>query len=42
VAVFPLSRHYASTRPRAGLLLGYGAVEADRIEEGLRRLRRCL
>jgi GntR family transcriptional regulator/MocR family aminotransferase len=42
VAVFPLSYHFVSTPPRAGLLFGYGAIPSDRIEEGLRRLRRCL
>ncbi len=41
VSVFPLSYHYVSTRPRAGLLFGYGAIPVDRIAEGLRRLRRC-
>ena len=41
VSVFPLSYHYVSTRPRAGLLFGYGAISLDDIAEGLRRLRRC-
>jgi GntR family transcriptional regulator/MocR family aminotransferase len=27
--------------PRAGIMLGYGAIEAARIAEGLRQLRRC-
>jgi GntR family transcriptional regulator/MocR family aminotransferase len=27
--------------PRAGIMLGYGAIETARIAEGLRRLRRC-
>jgi DNA-binding transcriptional MocR family regulator len=27
--------------PRSGLVLGYGAIATDQIEEGLRRLRRC-
>ena len=27
--------------PQAGIMLGYGAIEAARIAEGLRRLRRC-
>jgi len=26
---------------RAGIVLGYGGIATDRIEEGLRRLRRC-
>lgn len=42
VALFPLSPHYFSMRPRQGLLFGYGAIATDRIEEGLRRLRGCL
>jgi GntR family transcriptional regulator/MocR family aminotransferase len=41
VAVFPLSRNYASRPARQGLLFGYGAIAAERIEEGLRRLRQC-
>jgi hypothetical protein len=28
--------------PQPGLLLGFGAIPTHRIEEGLRRLRRCL
>lgn len=42
VALLPLSPHFVSTPPRAGLLIGYGAISADRIEEGLRRVRECL
>jgi GntR family transcriptional regulator/MocR family aminotransferase len=42
VAVFPLSYHHLTTRPRPGLLLGYGAIPGNRIEAGLRRLHRCL
>ena len=42
VAVLSLSYHYVSMPPRPGLLIGYGAIATDRIEEGLRLLRRCL
>jgi GntR family transcriptional regulator / MocR family aminotransferase len=42
VAILPLSYHYSGTRSRAGLLLGYGAIASDHLEEGLRRLRSCL
>ncbi len=42
VAIFPLSLHYAATRPRQGFLFGYGAIDLERIPEGLTRLRRCL
>jgi GntR family transcriptional regulator/MocR family aminotransferase len=42
VAVTPLSTHHVVTPPRPGLLLGYGAIAADRIEAGLKRLKRCL
>jgi GntR family transcriptional regulator/MocR family aminotransferase len=41
VAVIPLSRHYLE-QPRPGLMLGYGAIPADRIGDGLRRLAACL
>jgi GntR family transcriptional regulator/MocR family aminotransferase len=41
VAVVPLSRHFRDTPPRDGLLVGYGAIAVDHIEEGLRRLRAC-
>jgi DNA-binding transcriptional MocR family regulator len=27
--------------PRAGIVLGYGAIDTDRIEAGLERLRRA-
>jgi GntR family transcriptional regulator/MocR family aminotransferase len=34
--------HFARAEPLpAGLVLGYGLISVDRIEEGLRRLRRC-
>jgi GntR family transcriptional regulator/MocR family aminotransferase len=42
VAVLPMSYHYLTTPPRPGLLLGYGAIPADRIADGLRRLSDCL
>jgi GntR family transcriptional regulator/MocR family aminotransferase len=42
VAVLPLSYHYLADPRRQGLLIGYGAIETDRIGEALRRLRRCL
>jgi GntR family transcriptional regulator/MocR family aminotransferase len=42
VAVLPLSRHYLAAPLRQGLLIGYGAIEADRITEALGRLGRCL
>jgi GntR family transcriptional regulator/MocR family aminotransferase len=41
VAMLPLSRHYVDTRPRPGLLIGYGAIAVDPIEQGLARLRAC-
>jgi GntR family transcriptional regulator/MocR family aminotransferase len=42
VAVLPLSYHYLAERARQGLLIGYGAIETDRIGEALRRIGRCL
>jgi GntR family transcriptional regulator/MocR family aminotransferase len=42
VSMLPMSYHHVTTPPRAGLLLGYGALECDRIAEGLRRLSECL
>jgi GntR family transcriptional regulator/MocR family aminotransferase len=41
VAVQKLSTLAISRSPRAGLLLGYGAIAREHIPEGLRRLRRC-
>lgn len=38
VAVQPLSGFRIPQPPRAGLALGYGAIEADDIGEGLLRL----
>jgi GntR family transcriptional regulator/MocR family aminotransferase len=40
--VLPLSYHYQTRAAQPGLLLGYGAIASDQIEEGLRRLRVCL
>lgn len=42
VAVHPLSFFAHSMPARAGLVIGYGAVSIDRIDEGLQRLRLCL
>ena len=41
VEVLPLSPFAVHAPPRAGLLLGYGAIPTARIEPGLRRLREC-
>lgn len=41
VRVEPL-RPYFAARPRPGLALGYGLIAAGRIDEGIRRLARCL
>lgn len=41
VAVQPLSAYYQSS-DRAGLALGYGAIPASKIEEGVRRLATCM
>jgi GntR family transcriptional regulator/MocR family aminotransferase len=41
VQVQMLSRFAVQARPKAGLVLGYGAIAAAQIEEGLRRLRLC-
>ncbi|MCW2632403.1 MAG: PLP-dependent aminotransferase family protein, partial [Pseudonocardia sp.] len=42
VAVQPLSIFSTSAQPPVGLMLGYGAVPTDRIDEGLDQLLRCL
>jgi GntR family transcriptional regulator/MocR family aminotransferase len=42
IALQPLSAYAVSAAPPPGLLFGYGAIQTDRIAEGLRRLRRCL
>jgi len=36
-----LSKFAVTEAPRAGIVLGYGAIGTERIPEGLRRLRRC-
>lgn len=41
VAVQDLSRLAVSAAPQAGIMLGYGAIPAARIEEGVRLLRAC-
>jgi GntR family transcriptional regulator/MocR family aminotransferase len=41
VEVQELSRFAVSAQAPAGLVIGYGAIPTARIEEGLRRLRRC-
>jgi GntR family transcriptional regulator/MocR family aminotransferase len=41
VGVMALSRWDAGPLSQPGLVLGYGAIPTARIEEGLRRLRRC-
>jgi len=41
VEVHALSRFAVQAPPRPGLVLGYGAISASNIEEGLRRLRLC-
>ncbi len=41
VGIQVLSMFAVSGRPRTGVVLGYGAIGADRIPEGLRRLRKC-
>jgi len=37
----PLSMFAAGDSPRAGIVLGYGAIGSEQIEEGLARLRAC-
>ncbi len=41
VAIQLLSQLAVRPVERAGIVLGYGGIATDRIEEGLRRLRRC-
>jgi GntR family transcriptional regulator / MocR family aminotransferase len=41
VEVRALSDFARSVPPQAGLLLGYGLIPLDRIDEGMRRLRGC-
>jgi GntR family transcriptional regulator / MocR family aminotransferase len=40
VALLPLSMYAVDTPTRPGLVLGYGAIPTERLDEGLRRLRR--
>ncbi|MDE2280381.1 MAG: PLP-dependent aminotransferase family protein, partial [Xanthomonadaceae bacterium] len=42
VSVRPLSPCYRGEARRGGLILGYGGVDERAIEEGVRRLRRCM
>ena len=42
VAVQPLSRYRMRAPGRPGLLLGYGAIATERIDEGMRRLDKVL
>jgi GntR family transcriptional regulator/MocR family aminotransferase len=42
VGVYPVSIFGSAASPHRGLILGYGAISLDRIDEGLRLLRRCL
>jgi GntR family transcriptional regulator/MocR family aminotransferase len=41
VALLPLSMYGVDRPTRPGVVLGYGAVPTERLDEGLRRLRRC-
>ena len=41
VRVHELSSFAIDSPPRAGIVLGYGAICSRRIPEGMRRLRRC-
>lgn len=41
VAIQQLSNFAVHTQQRSGITLGYGAVETSKIDEGLRRLRKC-
>ena len=41
VAVHSLAMYAVACRPCAGLVVGYGAIATDDIDEGLRRLRHC-
>jgi GntR family transcriptional regulator/MocR family aminotransferase len=42
VSIRPLSPCYRGPARRAGVILGYGGVDVPAIEEGIRRLARCL
>jgi GntR family transcriptional regulator / MocR family aminotransferase len=39
--VLPLAMYGVGTQAPTGLVVGYGAIQTERIGEGLRRLRRC-
>ncbi|XIA66451.1 hypothetical protein ACFIOY_10925 [Bradyrhizobium sp. TZ2] len=41
VAIQRMSAFRVDGKPKAGIVLGYGAIETALIAEGLRRLRRC-
>ncbi len=41
VELLPLSFYAVDPSAAAGLVMGYGSIAADRIDEGLSRLRRC-
>jgi DNA-binding transcriptional MocR family regulator len=41
VAVQPLARFGVQASGASGLLLGYGGIDAGRIDEGLARVRDC-
>jgi GntR family transcriptional regulator/MocR family aminotransferase len=41
VALLPLSMYGVDRPTRPGLVLGYGAIPTERLDEGLGRLRRC-
>ena len=41
VECHPLSMFAAGAAPRSGLVLGYGAIATEDIDEGMRRLRSC-
>jgi GntR family transcriptional regulator/MocR family aminotransferase len=41
VALRPLSLYGVDTPTQPGLVLGYGAIPTERIDQGLHRLRRC-
>jgi GntR family transcriptional regulator/MocR family aminotransferase len=42
VRVQELSYFAVDSTPRPGLVIGYGAIPTERIQEGMRRLQRCL
>jgi GntR family transcriptional regulator/MocR family aminotransferase len=41
VALLPLSMYGVDRPTRPGVVVGYGAIPTERLDEGLRRLRRC-